>query len=223
MSPRIRALVPLAALTCLLLTAAPASAIFIVTPLTLTPSQNEAEVGDEIVFDLGPNEEYDGETDHAGKPVRVQWGYDTSEPSENGTTDEPTSEEDNPYVYRDLANLTLDAQSRASFRWTVPEEVDDENVFVTVLSADGETLASAHIAVGDAEPIMMVMSGPAGGEPVEEGGEEPLMNGDGPADTSGGDAGEGAADDAARNTPAAGFVAAAAGLGLAAFALRRRG
>lgn len=206
-----------------------ASAIYIVTPLVLDASTTEADVGDTLRFDLSPNAEHEGPS-YAGQTVRVQYGYDTAEneepssdPNETASSDDETSE--TPYVYRDITTLTLDDASTGSFEWVVPAEVDDHNVFVTVLSDTNETLATSHIGVGDADPMMFLMreSGPA--SPPAEGEEQPLQSDDGsgePATDTQEDDGAPAADDAQNAVPTLSVTAVALAIGVGALFLARR-
>lgn len=138
-------LVP-AMLTALVVLASPASAIFIETPLRLAADQNEVESGDTIRFHVEPATNESREQ-FADKPVIVRWSpYD-----ENGTAQDPR-------LLRD--DLILDADARLAFEWLVPAEADDRNVFITIERSE-EVLAQTMIVVGDAEPLLMAMSGEA--------------------------------------------------------------
>ena len=219
--------VPLLLVASLMVAGGPATAIYVITPLTMTASANEAQVGDELTFDLAPNPDHEGPS-YAGASVRVQYGWDRMEgqhePSENpNETVSSDDETENTHEVRDLTTVTLDGESRGSFTWTIPEEVDDRNVFVTILSEKDETLASAHVRVGDAEPMMFALRSGSGAEPAMEGAPE----GTPPATTEGGaeDATtttDEARDEGGNDVPGVGLLAAAAAVGLAALALRRR-
>lgn len=227
------------ALTAALAATPPASAIYMITPLHLTPSATEAQVGDEVTFEITPSEEHEGAT-YENARVTIRFGYDPNETADEpqpegsgsgGSTDSgeatttdpdaPVSSDDetaggeaeDPYTYATIATLTLGASSTGTAAWTVPAEVDDHNVFVTVLSESGDTLASAHIAVGDAPPIMWAaMEGAPDDTKVVE--DTP------PADRD--DAGGESADDTGRVVPAAAPVAALAAVAALALLARRR-
>ena len=224
---------PLLALAAIgfLATAPTAAAIYVVTPLNLDASATQADVGDTLTFRLSSNPEHEGSS-YAGQTVRVQYGYDTAENAEpSGDPNETTSSsdettEETPYVYHDITTLTLDDAANGSFEWIVPAEVDDHNVFVTVLSDTNETLASAHIGIGDADPMMFLMreSGPA--SPPVEGEDQPLQSEDGgsgePATDAQHDDGAAAGDDVQNPVPALGVTAAAVAMGVGALLLARR-
>lgn len=206
---------------------APAQALYISTPLHVTPSSAEADVGDDIDFTITPNDDHEGPS-YAGQIVTIRYAYDPEEgqhePSEN--PDEPVSSDDEApgdgdlqdrSVTRDAVQITLDADSRAAFTWTVPEEVADRNVFLYVVSENGETLASAHVRVGDAEQMAFIM---------QEGAPEPD---EGTATNEPGDAQPPATDTAddggptvQNDTPAPGLMLVAGSLALIAAAMRRR-
>lgn len=225
------------------LAAAPtAAALYMITPLQLTPSATAANVGETLTFEITPNEDDAEGATYENARVTVQYGYDPREteepPQENSgggsdggagnattTTTEPEnpdetvssddetagdSRENDAYVYATIATLTLSAASTGTFAWTVPVEVDDRNVFVTVLSESGKTLASAHVAVGDAPPIMMAMEGAPDEHVVED---------DVPAAD---DAARNSDDDARRSVPAAAPLLVLIAAGLVAVALRQR-
>jgi hypothetical protein len=84
MQPR-RLLVP-AFVTALLALAAPASAIFIETPLRMSADHTDVEVGDPVKFHIEPANE-SGKDHFAGLDVIVRWSM--YEP--DGTSQEPTT------------------------------------------------------------------------------------------------------------------------------------
>ncbi|HWH08095.1 MAG TPA: hypothetical protein VNX21_02780, partial [Candidatus Thermoplasmatota archaeon] len=90
-------------------------------------------------------------------------------------------------VQGDAATVTLDDASAGSFTWTVPAEVDDRNVLLQVMDGD-EPVATAHVRVGDAEPMMHATGGGSPGGPV--GGAEPVGEDEPPAEEASGGARE---------------------------------
>jgi len=210
MAPRPVALVAPVLAICaaaLLVVSGPASAIYIVTPLTLSVSPAEGEVGDEITLTLGPNPDDENATTYAGREVRIRYAWNANEGQE---PDGATSDSEADEVIGDAGLVTLDDNTRGSLTWTIPPEADDHNVFFTVLSEDDEPLAHGHVRVGDAEPVMMLMGGD---DAIAESGpgETPLAQGD---DT--------AADESGNAVPAAGMALVLGALGLVALAIVRR-
>ena len=208
--------IPLLALfaAAVLATSGTASAIYIYTPLQFENAPEKADVGDTLDLVVVPDaENASAKTDHAGKTLRAVLGWSASEGQE---PDASASEED--AREEDIGTVALDADARGSLTWTVPAEVDDKNVFIRLETAEGEAVAFAYIAIGDAEPVMMIAaSGPSeGGEGVEEPTATPVEEGgnldDTNAESSGGRS----------NVPGAPVVAALVGIGALALALRRR-
>lgn len=205
---------PLAAalLASLLAMAGPADAIYIVTPLTLSPTDVEADVGDALQFDVAPHPDAEGAS-YAGRTLTVRYGYDPHEAAANeeppsdpdGTVSSDDAPPEDASILRDAQTITLDDASKASFTWTVPAEVDDKNVWITLVDEQNESVANANVNVGDAPPRMYaLMEGSQGdGAPVQT------------------DA-EAVQDDATNDVPAPGVLALAVGAGLVALALRRR-
>lgn len=177
---------PVLLVAAMLALSAHASAVYTITPLRLQASANEGEVGDEIAFDLSANPDHEGPS-YAGQTVTARYSYDphegehqASEDPEAPVSNESSGEEsDSPYVHADITQVALDEKSSGAFVWTIPAEVDDRNVFIVILSADNETLASSHVRVGDAEPMMFTMQEGAPGSP------EPVTGDAEPADGSG--------------------------------------
>lgn len=133
-------------LTALVVLAMPASAIFLETPLHLAADKTDVETGDTVKFHVEPGSNESREL-FADKPVLVRWSlYD-----ENGTAQDPR-------LLRD--DLVLDGQSQVTLEWIIPEEADDRNVFV-MIERNEEILAQTMLVVGDAEPLLMAMSGEA--------------------------------------------------------------
>ncbi|HET6403187.1 MAG TPA: hypothetical protein VFH78_00955 [Candidatus Thermoplasmatota archaeon] len=200
----------IALLASLLLFAAPASAVYVVTPLRAFASDNAIDAGDTVDVTIEPENETMA-AEWRDRLVRVYYAYDTAESDE---PDAPTSDETYRRVH--LQDLTLDGDARGSFRWTAPEETDARNVALRIESEDGELLALVDIAVGDAPPVMRILAGGDGGAPepvpIDEGNEGTPR--DDAAVESGGNE---------KNVPSAGALAALAAVGLAAVALRRRG
>lgn len=133
-------------LASLLLLAPTAAAAFVETPLRVSADPAEAEVGDVVTLTLEPANETEAAR-LADADLVVSW---------SGIEDESTHA---------AAPVTLDAEGRATYAWTVPQEADDLNVFV-VFSQGDEQLGQAHVRIGDAEPMMFTMGGGAGA--VEE-------------------------------------------------------
>lgn len=214
MAPRTLGIaIPILALAAagLLAVSGPASAIYIVTPLSLSFSDDEVDVGDELTLDIGPNPEDQNASKYAGQTVRIRYAWNPQESNESDP-DQPASSEDGAQeVAGDVGTLTLDGQVRGSLRWTIPQEADDHNVFFQVLGADDEVLANGHVRVGDAPPTMATL---AGSGPAEGGEMEPVPEQRGE---------ESAAEDADGNAvPGIGVAAIAVGAGVLALALRRR-
>lgn len=212
---------------CLLVAATPAQAIYLITPLNIDPSSAEADVGDGITFTLTPNDEYEGAS-YAGQTVTIRYSFDPEEGQRDSATypedpDGTVSSDDEPRapdeewedttITRDVGPVSLDAESRATFSWTVPEEVDDRNVFVTVVAEDDTTLARAHVRVGDAEPMHFLASESSPRDLKDDGA---LSNDDAQADDFPQETGEGRS-----SIPAPGLVAALVATAAIALALRR--
>lgn len=209
-----------------LLLAGPAQAIYVVTALRLDPSSAEGEVGDAITFNATPSEDWDGPS-FAGATVTLFWNYDPEEgqhpppedpdapvssDDQNATDPEPT------HVEREADAVTLDEASRATFTWTIPPEVDDRNVFLTLRDGEGEVLANAHVRVGDAAPMAFLMA--EGGSDADKAASgEPALGEPAGAPAEG----DARAGDATRDAPGPGVLALLAALvGGAMVATRRR-
>lgn len=202
-------------LASLVAAAAPAEALYIMTPLHATADKPHANVGDDIVVTIVPEPENEtAARDWAGQTVRVHYGYDTMEGAE-GLEEPPAGETHQRILITDA--LTLDEGARGEFRWTVPAEVDDRNVALQVTAADGTLLAMANIAVGDAPPMLMAATGApdAGAEEgtPREGAGEPIRS-DVVEDE--------AQDDARSDVPALGALAGLAVLAVVALVAARR-
>lgn len=193
----------------------PATAIYIVTPLTLTPSTEHAEVGDEIDFTIAPQNDTEAAA-WAGRTVRVEYSWDTAEGEGAGSPEEPTSDE--TYQTRLLLeSLTLDDAARGAFTWTVPDEVADHNVDIRLVDDAGEGVAFTYVAIGDAPPQMRILAGSG----MAEGGEEPADDTTTPTPAE--QEQNAPENDASGNAvPAAGAIAALGALGIVALALARR-
>lgn len=185
-----------------------ASAIYMVTPLHIGSDKHEYEVGDEASFRVFPENETVA-AEWADRTVQIRYSYDKNEGQAQGPDEQASNE---GYVQAvAVAELKLDDKATASFTWTIPAEVDDRNVEVVVYFAD-EHVATIPIVIGDAEPRMYAMSGPAGGDKgsLESGGEEPT--------TTGGETPAAPEDD--KNTvPAAGALALVGMVGAVAIGL----
>lgn len=200
----------------LALLAPPASALYLATPLVLHPSASEANVGDTVTFRIEPINE-SAQRAWAGKSVQLVYAWDANQPSPgNATSSDAPPAEEKPMRKSAGSPILLDANATATATWTIPAEVDDKNVFMVLESPEGEQLAQADLAIGDAEPMARIAaSGPGSPEPVrndaEESGELPSGT---PAPTT-----TGGAD--ARDTPLA-PIAALAALAIAGLALATR-
>lgn len=156
--------VPLLLVATTLVASGPASAMYMITPLALNASAYDTQVGDLLKFTITPNADHEGPS-WAGQTIRVQYNYDPNEGREPASNESPDAavsdgeDQASPYVFVDLPGVTLDEKESGAFEWTIPADVDDRNVFVVLLSADGETLASVNVRVGDAAPLMMLMAG----------------------------------------------------------------
>ncbi len=145
------------AVVALLGAAAPTQAIYIATPLTLDPKHSASEPGEDVGFTVGPSPDNESaREDWAGKTVKARFGYN---PNEGSDSDHADSDMD--YVLGEIGTITLDDKAAGAFTWTVPAEVDGKNVDVFLESDDGERLAFAYLAVGDAPPVMRTMAGGA--------------------------------------------------------------
>ena len=129
-------------------------AVFIETPLRLTPSSVEADVGDALQFDVAPAND-SAAAQYAGRTLTLHYAYD--------------AETEGQQAGGDAGTVTLDDQGAGRFTWTVPADVDDKNVFLSLMDGD-EGVGSAHVRVGDAPPTMFAAGGMenGGGEVVEE-------------------------------------------------------
>lgn len=196
-----RAVAALPLLAMLLLAAAPgAQAVFIETPLRLSPTDAEAEVGSEMRFDVAPAND-SAAAQYAGRTLQVRYATDAESPEQS--------------TRGEAGTVALDDKATGVVTWTVPADVDDKNVLLQVVDGE-EVLATAHVRVGDAEPVMYATGGPAnGGGQVVEGG-EPLASEPPPGNK----------DESASPNESPGFTALAI-LGAAAVAVlvlgRRRG
>lgn len=201
-----------------LATSGVASAIYVVTPLALSFSSDHAQAGDRLTLTLGPNPEHENGTTYANAQVVIRYSWDPNEEPASEDPDQPVSSEDRQpqeMVEGEVDAITLDAGAKGTTTWTVPAEADDHNVFFQVLDPDtNETLASGHVPVGDAPPVMAILAGSGPAEPAPRDGE---LGGTPPAQE------ENADDDAAKkDTPGVALVGALAALGLAAVVLARR-
>lgn len=181
----------------------PASAMYIVTPLHLTASDNAVEVGDKVDFTLAPGENETEAKAYYGRTVRVVVSYDPYESA--GEPDSPRG--DGEWARETIVeSLVIDDEGRATFSYTIPEKLDDKNLGILVEDAEGKIVAQADVSVGDAPPMMRALaseSGPA--EVGEEPSPEPAVD-----------------EPSQQNVPGAGILALAAAVGVLALALRRR-
>lgn len=139
-------------LLALLLLVPGAQAVFIETPLRLAPAEVEAEAGDDLSFDVAPANESTAAA-YAGKTLRVRFTSDAETEDQMRTGDAGT--------------VTLDDAATGQFSWVVPQELDDKNVVLSLMDGE-EVVATAHVRVGDAEPVMYATGGGLqGGEAVE--------------------------------------------------------
>jgi hypothetical protein len=186
---QIRAFVTPAFLTVVLALATPASAIFVETPLRLSADDSEPANHQTVTFHAEAANDT-ARAEFAGKDVIVRWAV----------YDENASAQDDRLLRDDLV---LDDQAALNFTWTLPAEADDRNVRVTI-ERDGELLGQVHLRVGDAEPMMMVMSDMAP--------ESPAMS----------DRLEDTHESEPANVPGIGLVATLAGLIVVGVVARRR-
>lgn len=218
MSPmNTKLLIPALLVAGLLALAPAAGAIYVVTPLTLHPSESEVQVGDSVEFRVEPQNESEAAA-WAGRTVSVIYTWNAAEGNESAQSpDEPTDSSSMQERVL-LEALTLDDAARASFQWTVPDEVDDHNVDVMLVDEDGERVAFTYLAVGDAPPNMRILAG-SGPAPAPE-----PANGTPEDGAAGGDAPAGADESAEprQDTPGAGLVAIVGVVGALALALARR-
>ena len=136
-------------LLALLLLAPGAQAVFIETPLRLTPADAEAQPGDGLAFDVAPTNDSSGAA-YAGKTLRVRFTTDAQSPEQA--------------TEGDAGTVTLDDKATGAFTWVVPAEVDDLNVILSLMDGE-EVVGTAHVRVGDAEPVMYAQGeGLEGGE-----------------------------------------------------------
>lgn len=147
------ALLLTAAFACLLVPTG--AAMLVETPLVLDAAPDQPKVGDTITITITPKNDSVAQQ-YGGKTYPIAYTYDGAEGDPSGQGD--------------AGNVTLAADGTGSFTWTIPPEVKDTNVFLTIM--DGEDgLGSVHVAVENAPPIMFAMGGgPADtGTPVDEG------------------------------------------------------
>ncbi|HUR69213.1 MAG TPA: hypothetical protein VM370_08200 [Candidatus Thermoplasmatota archaeon] len=120
------------------------SASMVETPLAVEPDPQAAEVGDVVTFHVTLlNASWKDRL--AGHTYRVDFTHDGETEGADVTIGR-------------IGNVSLDEKAEGTFEWTIPAEVDDQNVFVTIMDGD-EGIGSAHIAVGDAPPIMFAAGG----------------------------------------------------------------
>lgn len=185
----------------------PAQAIYIETPLQLDIGDGKAEVGDDLELPIMPYpDNASAREDWAGKEVRIGYSYDKNE---NRETDPDAPASNEGVEEGTIGTVTLDDQAKGTLTWKVPGELDGFNVNLFITSLDGEGLAFAYLAVGDAPELVRIMSGP-GGEPEHRLGTEDVHH-DGDSE-------------AAQEASGLAFVGLVAGVAaaLAGFALRRR-
>lgn len=140
-----------------------ADALYIRTPLTLNADETQADVGDSVTFRIGTDpENASAASDWGGKNVVIAYTWDPNEGDPSPEAESTTSR-----TVVDPA-LALANDATATFTWTVPEEVRDRNVEITVQSNGGDLLAVYPMVIGNAEPRMRIAaSGPSGEQPVE--------------------------------------------------------
>lgn len=166
-----------------------AQAIYIQTPLQLSSDAPQTNVGVTVNFTIGPDT--DDAQAWAGKSVRVEYAF-------------PGEGED--YIVRPITDLTLDADVKGAFSWTIPSEVDNKNVDVRVMSGE-DLLAVTNVGVGESAPIMYA----TGGGPADSG--QPLTNEEGQETTN---------DEPARNAPGIALVGGLLAVAFVALAMRRK-
>lgn len=144
----------LATIASLLLVASPASAMMIQTPLVVESDVEHAQVGDDVLFSIHPQNRSEADR-YGGRTLRAEYRYDATEDGREAG-------------HGAVGNATLAADATGSFRWTVPAEANATNVWITLF--DGEdVVGTAHLPVGDAPPIMFALGGgPADSGPVDE-------------------------------------------------------
>lgn len=151
--------------------AAPTQAIFIETPLSLHTDDGQADVGDDVDFTIGPNQNNESAAaGWAGKRVKVGYSYDKNEGGAAPDPDAPVSDEG--YTEGTITEIELDEQARGAFTWRIPAEVDHKNVHVFLEDEAGERLAFSYLTIGDAQPQMHAMSGPGEDQEAEPPGGE---------------------------------------------------
>ena len=150
----------LAVLAACLLLVPLAAAVLVEMPLAVEADKPAAKVGDVVTFDVSLlNESWKERL--AGRTLRVEFTHDGSTQTDESAVGV-------------VGDVTLDADAVGTFTWTVPESVDDKNVFVTIMDGE-EGVGSAHVAVGDAPPIMFATGGaPPDGGAIDESGGEPV-------------------------------------------------
>lgn len=139
------------------LAAAPAHALYVMTPLRLTPTDSEGNVGDKLAFHVSPDPE--SNVSYAGQTLTLRYTWDPNEGSES--SEAAAREGTGPQV-------ALDAKGEADLTWTIPAEVDDRNVGLSLIDGAGEAVAFAYVRVGDAQPQMRTMAGSGGMPPASE-------------------------------------------------------
>lgn len=201
-------IVSIVLISALVLLAPAASAVYVVTPLRAHASTNAADVGDTIDVTIEPENETTA-AEWAGKLVHAYYAYDPNEGAED-----PDAQTSSEAYARELIDdsIALVGKAAGSFAWTVPAAVDDHNVVIRIESPDGELLAIADVAVGDAPPIMRTLAGS----------DAELADDSGPAETSGGAPDAVEEHGTTQDVPAPGLLALAAIVGLAAITWRRR-
>lgn len=137
-------------LACLLAAAPQAAAMVVETPLVLEADNLQPRVGDVVTIDVTPKNDSVRAT-YATGTYTAAYNYDTEE--EGATRIVP------------IGNVTLDGDAKGTFTWTVPADVKDKNVFVTLTDGD-ETLGTLHLAVENAPPIMFATGGAGEPEPT---------------------------------------------------------
>lgn len=206
----------------LLLAATPAAqAVYIVTPLRISIPQRAYDVGDRVEFSIEPENDTTQE-EWRNVVVSVCYSYDSAERPEG--EDRPASDEatSSDSIVQECLDerVTLDGEARATYAWTLPQEVDDHNVDVWLQADDGGKIAFTYFAVGDAPPQMRAMNR------IDDGGTEPAPIGEGnePVTDGSGNQEQEKQDDNAddKTVPALGILLLAAGVMGVALALPRR-
>ncbi len=144
------------------LLAASATAAKMEAPLALETDTDHAEVGDVILLTISTARD-ETQPQWAGQGVHLAFEYDMNEDRFTTNPEGQTAWTRESIV----TDIGLNDDATATYAWTVPQNLQDRNVMLLVVSATDEVLTYRLLPVGNPEPIMLASSTSSGpNEPV---------------------------------------------------------